>query len=324
MVAEHLKPSISSRRNRAPPKKKGGPGRGKKRVTFTNPDGSTYTKIVPNATKIVPQPGQTIKHVAKGEKALADVATLQPTKDPQQPPGDGGEGEGEAEAEGEEGSGDDDDEGDDEDDDREDGELSDDDAPRAATTPAKPDASSGNSQPMEDVQPTCQPAPTQAEASAPLPQPPTAEPAPKPESEPEPQPNPKPKPKPAEIAADADDTARECSPARTAESSPEMPLAQSHSRNASLAEPAPLSLDTATEARNAPEVAVADADEGGDDNKEGEAAPKQADVQEQEKETTNTTVAAAAAAADADTEMPSDTFDDGDEDLLGNLEKSLA
>ena len=61
-------------RNRPPPKKKGGPGRGKKRVTFTNPDGSTYTTIVPNATKIVPQPGQTVKHVAKGEDAGKDVS----------------------------------------------------------------------------------------------------------------------------------------------------------------------------------------------------------------------------------------------------------
>jgi len=66
-----------ARRNRPPPKKKGGPGRGKKRVTFTNPDGSTYTKVVPNATKIVPQPGQTVKHVSKGEEAVADVTAEQ-------------------------------------------------------------------------------------------------------------------------------------------------------------------------------------------------------------------------------------------------------
>ena len=117
MVAEHLKPSIAPRRNRPPPKKKGGPGRGKKRVTFTNPDGTTYTKIVPNATKIVPQPGQTIKHVAKGEEATADVSTEEAAKvSQQQQEGQGDEGEGEGEGEGEEGSGDEDDEEGDEDD----------------------------------------------------------------------------------------------------------------------------------------------------------------------------------------------------------------
>ncbi|KAF2861516.1 hypothetical protein K470DRAFT_256890 [Piedraia hortae CBS 480.64] len=65
------------RKNRPPPKKKGGPGRGKKRVTFINPDGSTYTTIVPNATKIVPQPGQTVKHVSKGEEIPVDVTPEQ-------------------------------------------------------------------------------------------------------------------------------------------------------------------------------------------------------------------------------------------------------
>ncbi|TKA42317.1 hypothetical protein B0A54_06766 [Friedmanniomyces endolithicus] len=138
VVAEHLKPAISSRRNRPPPKKKGGPGRGKKRVTFTNPDGSTYTKIVPNATKIVAQPGQTVKHVSKDEQAAADVTTEQAaattTEDPDQPQA---EGEGEGDDEGEEGE--DDGEDGDDDDDREEGELSDDDAlDTAAVTPVPP------------------------------------------------------------------------------------------------------------------------------------------------------------------------------------------
>jgi len=131
-------PTAPSRRSRPPPKKKGGPGRGKKRVTFTNPDGSTYTTIVPNATKIVPQPGQTVKHVAKGEDADKDVAMGEAPRQTNE----GGEG-GEQEDEG-----DDDDEGDegddDDDEDREDGEIPDNDAEIAASpvkkaTPAEPE-----------------------------------------------------------------------------------------------------------------------------------------------------------------------------------------
>jgi len=136
LVAEHLKPSANApRRSRPPPKKKGGPGRGKKRVTFTNPDGSTYTAIVPNATKIVAQPGQIVKHVTKGEEAAADISVEQAaaqtdTQEPQQ-------GEGEGEGEGDEEGSEDGEEGEDEDDDREEGELSEDDAPTAGATPAK-------------------------------------------------------------------------------------------------------------------------------------------------------------------------------------------
>ena len=132
VVAEHLKPVAAPRRNRPPPKKKGGPGRGKKRVTFTNPDGTTYTTVVPNATKIVPQPGQTVKHVAKGEEASADITAEQAAANAAARQ-DAGEGDGE---DGEEGEGSDegDDEGDD-DDDREEGELSEEDAPTAGVTP---------------------------------------------------------------------------------------------------------------------------------------------------------------------------------------------
>lgn len=135
-------------RNRPPPKKKGGPGRGKKRVTFTNPDGSTYTTIVPNATKIVPQPGQTVKHVAKGEDAGKDVSMEEAARLTHEA-GDGGEQEEE---------GDDDEEGDDGDDDddedREDGEIQEDDAEVAATpaeksTPAPAEAAIVETQPAE-------------------------------------------------------------------------------------------------------------------------------------------------------------------------------
>ena len=116
-------------RNRPPPKKKGGPGRGKKRVTFTNPDGSTYTTIVPNATKIVPQPGQTVKHVAKGEDAGKDVSMEEAARLTHEA-GDGGDHDDEGDDD-EEG-----DDGDDDDEDREDGEIQEDDA-EAAATPAK-------------------------------------------------------------------------------------------------------------------------------------------------------------------------------------------
>lgn len=120
-----------SRRNRPPPKKKGGPGRGKKRVTFTNPDGSTYTTIVPNATKIVPQPGQTVKHVAKGEDAGKDVSMEEAARLTSEA-GDAGDQDDE---------GDDDEEGDDgdeDDEDRDDGEIQEDDAEVAATPAKKP------------------------------------------------------------------------------------------------------------------------------------------------------------------------------------------
>ncbi|WPH01807.1 Hypothetical protein R9X50_00466100 [Acrodontium crateriforme] len=117
IVAEHLRAPPAPRRSRPPPKKKGGPGRGKKRVTFTNPDGSTYTTIVANATKIVPQPGQTIKHVAKGEQASADVSAEQAAANA---PASGEEGEVD-----EDGSDEDGEDGDEDDDDHEDGELTD-------------------------------------------------------------------------------------------------------------------------------------------------------------------------------------------------------
>ncbi|GAB7359754.1 hypothetical protein MBLNU230_g6926t1 [Neophaeotheca triangularis] len=156
VVAEHLmKPLVSERRrNRPPPKKKGGPGRGKKRVTFTNPDGSTYTTVVPNATKIVPQPGQTVKHVAKGEEASANQnARIKAAQEmaegedsQQQPQGEQGE-HGEAEGEGnddDEGS-DDGEEGDD-DDDREEGELTDEEGQHESTDTQQPNVEASSNQ----------------------------------------------------------------------------------------------------------------------------------------------------------------------------------
>ncbi|KAK3700388.1 hypothetical protein LTR37_015999 [Vermiconidia calcicola] len=145
VVAEHLlKPPTAPRRNRPPPKKKGGPGRGKKRVTFTNPDGSTYTTVVPNATKIVPQPGQTVRHVAKGMEANPDVSATQAQQQPPTEQGQGEEGEGEGEGS---------DEGDDEegdDDEREEGELSEDDGREASVTPM-PKESAGGASKAEDT-----------------------------------------------------------------------------------------------------------------------------------------------------------------------------
>lgn len=196
VVAEHLKPSVAPRRNRPPPKKKGGPGRGKKRVTFTNPDGSTYTTIVPNATKIVPQPGQTVKHIAKGQEASADVSVEQatsqlPTEEGQQE----GDGEGENEGEGEEDGSEDGE--DDDDDDREEGELSDEDAPTAGVTPAPPAQNGQTSTEAKIEEPVTDPA----------------------------------------SAAPTTATEPESAPARDASSSPELPLAKtSHSRQSSLVE----------------------------------------------------------------------------------------
>jgi hypothetical protein len=146
-----------SRRNRPPPKKKGGPGRGKKRVTFTNPDGSTYTTIVPNATKIVPQPGQTVKHVAKGEDAGKDVSMEEAARLTHEA-GDGGDQD-------EEGDEDDEgDDGDDDDEDREDGEIQENDAEVAATpakksTPAPVEAAITEAQPAQPAHTSEKPTP---------------------------------------------------------------------------------------------------------------------------------------------------------------------
>ena len=161
VVAEHLKPVEVRRRNRPPPKKKGGPGRGKKRVTFTNADGTTYTTVVPNATKIVPQPGQTVKHVAKGEEALADITAEQAAAraaerkanglPEEAEDGEGDEGEGEGSDEG-------DDEGDD-DDDREEGELSEDDAPDATSAGVTPIPQEKKASVEKDEKPTTEDTP---------------------------------------------------------------------------------------------------------------------------------------------------------------------
>lgn len=246
VVAEHLKPSAANpRRNRPPPKKKGGPGRGKKRVTFTNPDGSTYTTIVPNATKIVPLAGQVVKHVAKDEKAGPDVQVAQVAKETVAEGQVEGEGEGEVEVdgeaeregEGEEDGSDDGEEGDenDDDDEREEGELSDEDAP---TAPAPPDK-------IATQEPTEKPSSTETkDVSAPS--------------------------------------------VRDASSSPELPLAKtSHSRHASLAENAALQSESTTEAADMPAEEAMDGED------------------------------------DGDGEDGTEKFEDGEEDLLGNLMKDL-
>ncbi|PPJ59781.1 hypothetical protein CBER1_04339 [Cercospora berteroae] len=309
MVAEHLKPSMP-RRNRPPPKKKGGPGRGKKRVTFTNPDGSTYTAIVPNATKIVPQPGQTIKHVAKGEEATADVSVEEAARNAAQRHDENGE----------EGSGDDDEEGDEDDDDREDGELSDeddDDAPATgAQTPAIVEEKEAP-QPMEDVQPTLPTASTEAEPALPE----TSD---------------KPAEEPVEPAAPAVESAIEpiTEPVetrpdakRSVESSPDLPLAQGHSSAASVTEPAPLTLDTVPEEKpleepEAGEPLVEDPPiEEPITTEPAEAKPAEVELTEEAAPTAESL--APVAPAPAEEEEKIEKFDDGDEDLLGNLEKSL-
>lgn len=159
-------PVASSRRNRPPQKKKGGPGRGKKRVTFTNPDGSTYTTIVPNATKIVPQPGQTVKHVAKGEDAGKDVSMEEAARLANEN-GEPGEGEGDDDDDEEGDDGDDDDD----DDDREDGEIQENDAELATTPAKKPSAEPpvAESTPMDVEHTSKEPTPKAPTPKAPTP-----------------------------------------------------------------------------------------------------------------------------------------------------------
>ena len=272
VVAEHLKSTVAPRRNRPPPKKKGGPGRGKKRVTFTNADGTTYTTVVPNATKIVPQPGQTVKHVAKGEEASADITAEQAA---QHAPTSQTNGEGECEGEGEEGEeGQGSDEGDDEgdeDDDREEGELSEDDAQEAGHTPL-PQEKNETKETQPEAQSVVKTEDTEME---------NAPPAPIAES----------------VAPETEE-----SKARDASSSPELPLAKaSHSRQNSLV---------------APQSAVASAEEPPAEVSatEEQSEPAVADEPKQGAED-------ATAEAPAETEV--EKFEDGEEDLLGNLEKSL-
>lgn len=272
VLVARLESSSASRRNRPPPKKKGGPGRGKKRVTFTNPDGSTYTTIVPNATKIVPQPGQIVKHVAKGEEANADI-TAEEAAAAKAARGDNGEGEGS-------GSEDGDDDGED-DDDREDGEVSDDDAPgTGAATPAKPTTpakstptapeQNGESEAMEDVRPT-----------SPVEQTDIVE------------------DKPVQVLPDdahVEPTPEDNAVGRDVSSSPELPLAKrDRSRTESLADPPSVGQDDNPSA--APEIEAID-DIPAETESKAEAQPQ------------------------IETE-PEPERDDGDEDLLGNLEKHL-
>ncbi|CAK3779032.1 Hypothetical predicted protein [Lecanosticta acicola] len=324
LVAEHLKPAVVPRRNRPPPKKKGGPGRGKKRVTFTNPDGSTYTTIVPNATKIVPQPGQVVKHVAKGEEAGADVTVEEAARRQQQHPGEGEEGSGS-------------DEGDDEDDDREVGEVSDEDAPGTGTvTPAKPTtpaktpssappAEVGESQPMEDVRPTGEAIQEHQELSEAAAA--TMAKEPEPELEPETKVEKTSQPPPEVVPA------AEVRAPKDASSSPEVALATSHSRSASLAEPPAVSLDEArleANAKNAedpPEAAEDSAVAQAADSASAETAEKPAPAPAPAVEVSETIKDEAPETVEDKQEQPPEPetakSEDADEDLLGNLEKHL-
>lgn len=326
LVAEHLKPAVAPRRNRPPPKKKGGPGRGKKRVTFTNPDGSTYTTIVPNATKIVPQPGQIVKHVAKGEEAGADVSVEEAAQRQTSQPHEGGEDEG---------SDDGDDDGDD-DDDREDGEMSDEDAPgTGAATPAKPDTPAKAStsaplaeesvpQPMEDVQPSSEAVADHEKLNE----------AAAPEQPPEPE---------QPIDSTSQPAPAEPAPPKDASSSPEVALAKSNSRSGSLADPPAVSLeeqkeepseaatvneeqskDVAEPAIEATEAAPTDPvppiEAVAPTTEEMEKPPAEAAEQTVEKIEEKQETAPETA---AEPEAPGSKPDDGGEDLLGSLEKHL-
>lgn len=230
---------------------------------------------MPNATKIVPQPGQTIKHVAKGEEATADISAEEAAKQAANRAEAGGDGAGE----GEEGDGSDDEDGDD-DEDREEGEVSDEDMPATGNqTPAKTDLN-GISQAMQDVQPTSAPEQKGSEADS----------AAKTEAE-EPQ------------------------PPRDVSSSPEMPLATNASRTGSMVDPPAMALDVsvkATESTSQPATEPAE-----EPTAEATLAVETVTAgkvpESQEKDD----------AADHD---PTATkkAGEGAEDLLGDLEKSLA
>lgn len=355
VVAEHLKPTVA-RRNRPPPKKKGGPGRGKKRVTFTNPDGSTYTTVVPNATKIVPQPGQTVKHVAKGEEAGADVTAAQAAAAAPED-GDGGEG---GEDDGEDGSGSD--EGDDDDDDdREDGELSDEEMKdNGAETPAAPTQNHdipGDQNPVkDDTAPTTNDLPENNEDRADADVPTEAETSEKvdasepmedvqheevepivkamdeevakveevlQESQSEPpaeEEAPQTPHAPAHALADAN---------RDPSSSPDQPLATSKSRSASLAEPTAVSLEDAVPPPESKDVPATDdatpiIDDLAPPASDQAPATSEAPVADETAEPTDATKPSESTqeepVAAEEVEKPDDA---GDDDLLGNLERHL-
>jgi hypothetical protein len=299
VVAEHLKPAAAPRRNRPPPKKKGGPGRGKKRVTFTNADGTTYTTVVPNATKIVPQPGQTVKHVAKGEEATADITAEQAAaraaeREANGEPEEGEEGEGSDEG---------DDEGDD-DDDREEGELSEEDAPTGGVTPV----------PQEKKASVEKDAAPPAEDTAMTDAPPLTTTSP---------------------------TANQATKMRDASSSPELPLAKtSHSRQSSLTQvPQVPGFTTEANVEPAPEMATLIAAQNTDVVPSTETAEDVQDdvdatVPPQSTEPDSIVEEPAAAAEQNETRENSapraieaqkieQTEAGAEEDLLGSLEKSL-
>lgn len=333
-------PPAASRRARPPPKKKGGPGRGKKRVTFTNPDGSTYTTIVPNATKIVPKPGQVVRHVAKGEEAGKDVsmeeaAQLARGTDEVGAQGQEGSEEGEGQ-EGGEGEGEDDgedDEDDDGDDGSEEGEIADEEAqaPAKKTSSVPPTAQEEPEPAQEEAKPASEggnDADGDAEMMDQVP-PETAEP-------------------PAEPATD--------SKAKDASSSPELPLAHTgqtaeagqEALKESVAEPtaavetsATLAEETSTEPPATAEALV--------------EQPEPTEPPAEEPVPAETEPAEPAAEVTAGSDMPAEvdvpaaaegteagvvqteagetgeeeaadavqTFEDGEEDLLGSLERSL-
>ena len=267
VVAEHLKPTLApaQRRNRPPPKKKGGPGRGKKRVTFTNPDGSTYTTVVPNATKIVPQPGQTVKHVAKGEEATADVSAAQAAATRKE-----GDESGDDE-------GDDDGDEDEDDDGREEGEITEDEGKSTAVgTPVPSEKKVESEPPVKEAE----------DASDDI------------------------KMEDAPVSTEVEDAP--APPDRDASSSPELPLAKtsSHSRTNSQILPPPTTSPIPSQPSPAAEPI---------DSSNAPVTDPPAPIPAPESQSE-----AAEPDAAADTNDPSTVhFDDGDEDLLGSLEKSI-
>lgn len=300
-------PPAASRRARPPPKKKGGPGRGKKRVTFTNPDGSTYTTIVPNATKIVPKPGQVVRHVAKGEEAGKDVSLEEAAKLAQgtddvgtqgQEGGEEGEGQGEGDDDG------DDDDDDDGDDGSEEGEIADEEAPASEKKPQP--APSNDEEPKPEAQPE-QSQKDDVEMQDQL---------------------------PAE-SAEAPAQATTEPGARDASSSPDLPLAHaaptSQSRQGSVAAPAAPEEAPGDEPMAEPPASANEQGDAGEAPKTAEStepAPPSTEAAELPTTPTNEKKGESGEAVQVGDAQPSQDeppaqFEDGEEDLLGSLERSL-
>ncbi|KAK4999257.1 hypothetical protein LTR66_001683 [Elasticomyces elasticus] len=157
VVANDLLLITPQRRRPPPPKrrgKKGGPGRGRKRVAFTGPDGAPVNAITPQraAVQNTVTGGSTLQPEssnAGGVSLSKDDTGISNGQNDEDEEDDEGEEEGE--------------EGEDDDDDREEGEISDDETTLAPPAPAPPNSSTF----VSAVQPSQPPPPPRDMSSSP-------------------------------------------------------------------------------------------------------------------------------------------------------------